>query len=215
MMRAAPLNSSTMSVFISWSTSTEVRHPGFATSRDFREKEVNEENRIFANPFRSSLCFIHSISSQCNSTDTMMTTNNVATTSHHCCCSVCGKKESGTTKLLICSKCSSPSYLLCGTTCQRMDWKRHKRTECSSAVLRMEDGLPTDPCACTICADDGTKGEEDEEDIVSDFFNDLHMVRGSKDCYKFIHDVTWIWRMIISFHLTRSRGIITTEETMI
>ena len=57
-------------------------------------------------------------------------------------------------------------------------------------MLRVEDGLPADPCACTICAGDGKKGEENEEDVVSEFFNDLHMVRGSKDCYKFIHDVT-------------------------
>jgi hypothetical protein len=111
--------------------------------------------------------------------------NNAAPTSRHC--SVCGKKECRATKLLICGKCSSPSYLLCGTTCQRKDWKRHKRTECSSAVLRVVDGLPTDPCDCSICTDDGKK---DDEDVVSEFFNDLHMVRGSKDCYKFIHDTS-------------------------
>eukprot|EP00985_Skeletonema_marinoi_P019535 scaffold11241_cov148-Skeletonema_marinoi.AAC.4 len=100
------------------------------------------------------------------------------------CCSVCGKKESPAQKLLQCSLCSSSKYLLCGKKCQRKDWRRHKKEECF--VLRVEDGSPSDPCACGLC-----KGEDtDDKDAVSDFFNELHFIRGNNKAFKFINDVT-------------------------
>ena len=58
-------------------------------------------------------------------------------------------------------------------------------------MLRVVDGMPKDSCACILCKEGGGDHVIDkEDDAVSDFFNDLHMVRGSKECYKFVNDVT-------------------------
>lgn len=77
--------------------------------------------------------------------------------------------------------------------------------------MRVEDGLPTDPCACSICTEkDGTE----EDDVVSEFFNDLHMVRGSKECYKFINDVTSCTNVIVNGEPCYLVQVALTEEEL-
>ena len=96
-------------------------------------------------------------------------------------CSVCAKEVE---KLFRCTRCKSSTYAVCSQDCQRADWKRHKREEC--LVVKIVDGLPTDECTCNRCkADDWT--DNHEGDKVSDFFNDLHMVRGEKGVYKIVN----------------------------
>eukprot|EP00986_Skeletonema_menzelii_P016714 scaffold15585_cov162-Skeletonema_menzelii.AAC.7 len=94
-----------------------------------------------------------------------------------CQCSVCGKD--GASKR--CSRCKSSSYVVCNVECQRSDWKRHKREEC--LVVTVEDGMPAEECSCHRCKAGLTDIGDDD---VSDFFNDLHMVRGRKGVWRII-----------------------------
>lgn len=57
----------------------------------------------------------------------MESTNNSASDDHKC-CAKCGKRRSSDNKLSKCSRCLIVKY--CSRECQRLDWKRHKRTEC-------------------------------------------------------------------------------------
>lgn len=96
---------------------------------------------------------------------------------HTMICSVCGKD--GASKC--CSRCKSSSYVVCNVECQRSDWKRHKREEC--LVVKVEDGMPAEECSCHRCKAGLTEIGDDD---VSDFFNNLHMVRGRKGVWKII-----------------------------
>ena len=71
--------------------------------------------------------------------------------------------------------------MVCNVECQRSDWKRHKREEC--LVVKVEDGMPAEECSCHRCKA-GLTGIGDDD--VSDFFNDLHMVRGRKGVWRII-----------------------------
>jgi len=93
-------------------------------------------------------------------------------------CSVCAKEVE---KLFRCTRCKSSSYAVCSQDCQRVDWKRHKREKC--LVVKIVDGLPTDECPCNRCK----KGLTDiGDDDVTEFFNELHLVRGVKGVCKIV-----------------------------
>ena len=87
-----------------------------------------------------------------------------------------------------CARCMEAVY--CSRECQANDWARHKGM-CDDEVhhkirfkMKVEDGLPTGACVCRLCSEDNT----DKMDDVTEFFNDLHMERGSSKLSKFVGD---------------------------
>ena len=84
--------------------------------------------------------------------------------------------------LYVCSRCRIPTY--CSRECQIADsgvhrkechkWQKHG--EC--LVVKVKDGLPTKECSCTRCRAGLSNSEEIGDNVVSDFFMRLHMVRG-------------------------------------
>lgn len=50
-------------------------------------------------------------------------------------------------------------------------------------TVKVEDGMPAEECSCHRCKAGLTDIGDDD---VSDFFNDLHMVRGRKGIWKII-----------------------------
>lgn len=61
-------------------------------------------------------------------------------------CSVCNKEVQ---KILHCSRCEEPDYLLCSKSCQVTDWNRHKKVQCRSS--------PTDDVGTILHNDDVTQ----------------------------------------------------------
>mmetsp|Transcript_25747 Transcript_25747/g.40397 ORF Transcript_25747/g.40397 Transcript_25747/m.40397 type:complete len:244 (+) Transcript_25747:104-835(+) len=50
-------------------------------------------------------------------------------------CNTCGKKEDGLIKLMQCSLCAIVRY--CSATCQKADWKNHKKSCTTAACLKL------------------------------------------------------------------------------
>lgn len=59
-------------------------------------------------------------------------------------CRACGKD--GTQ---LCSRCKGITY--CSVECQRSDWKRHKKAECTSAELLPKNFVAEDHLRCLLC----------------------------------------------------------------
>ena len=96
-------------------------------------------------------------------------------------CQHCGKVYERKC-LYVCGRCRISSY--CSKECQIADsglhrkechkWQKHE--EC--LVVKVKDGLPTKECSCTRCRAGLSNAEEIGNNVVSDFFMRLHMVRG-------------------------------------
>ena len=66
-------------------------------------------------------------------------------------------------------------------------------------AMKIEDGLPKAKgvCVCRLCNEDDTDKKEDD-DSVTEFFNDLHMERGSSKLYKFVGHPSDLKQVLLS-----------------